>query len=111
YRVISSNIIAISLSTLLMYSFRDYAYSRTVVLGTALVATIFELLAGSVFIAYKKAVVQDLETYEKYKAFDKKSEYDLVGETNGQYSTATTTVEINPAVINSIEKECGKELA
>jgi lipopolysaccharide/colanic/teichoic acid biosynthesis glycosyltransferase len=111
YRVISSNIIAISISTLLMYSFRDYEYSRTVVLGTALVATILELLAGSVFIAYKKAVVQDLETYEKYKTIAKKSEYDLVGETKDQKSTVNTTVEISPTVINSIEKECGQEVA
>jgi hypothetical protein len=64
-----------------MYTFRDYDYSRTVVLGTALLATVLELIFGSIYIAYKKAVVQDYEgyeDYEKYKAYKKPSEYDLV---------------------------------
>ena len=50
-RVISSNIIAISITALVMYIFRDYSYSRTVVLGTTVFATILELLFGSAFIA------------------------------------------------------------
>ena len=66
-----------------MYIFRDYDYSRTIVLGTALLATILELLFGSVYMAYKKAVVQDYEEYEKYKTYKKPSEYDLVKGTNG----------------------------
>lgn len=111
YRVISSNIIAISISTLLMYTFRDYAYSRTVVLGTALVATIFELAAGIAFIAIKRAIIQELETDEKYRITGKKSEYDLVGETNGIRKSESVATDISLSVINSIEKECGKELA
>ena len=64
-RVLTSNIIAVSVTALIMYIFRDYDYSRTVVLGTALLATTLELIFGSVYIAYKKAVVQDYEDYEK----------------------------------------------
>ena len=82
-RVLTSNIIAISITALVMYTFRDYDYSRTIVLGTALLATILELLFGSVYIAYKKAVVQDYEDYDKYKTYKKPSEYDLVREVNG----------------------------
>jgi lipopolysaccharide/colanic/teichoic acid biosynthesis glycosyltransferase len=94
-----------------MYTFRDYAYSRTVVLGTAVVATIFELAAGIVFIALKRAIIQELETDEKYRIAGKKSEYDLVGETNGNKNNETVLTDISPSVISSIEKECGKELA
>ncbi len=55
-RVLSSNFIAISIIALIMYLFREYSYSRTVVFGTAILATILELIFGSVYIAYKKAI-------------------------------------------------------
>ena len=42
-RVLTSNIIAVSITALIMYIFRDYDYSRTVVLGTGILATILEL--------------------------------------------------------------------
>ena len=47
-RVLTSNIIATSITALAMYSFRDYYYSRTIVLGTVLLATFLELLFGSI---------------------------------------------------------------
>jgi hypothetical protein len=77
-RVISSNVISISITALIMYTLRDYDFSRTIVLGTSILATIFELTFGSVYIAYKKAIVQDYEDYEKYKTYIKPSEFDLV---------------------------------
>ena len=77
-RVMTSNIFAISVTALIMFIFRDYDYSRTVVLGTAILATILELLTGAIYIAYKKAVIQDYENYANYKIFKKPSEYELV---------------------------------
>jgi lipopolysaccharide/colanic/teichoic acid biosynthesis glycosyltransferase len=109
-RVLTSNIIAISITALVMYSFRDYDYSRTIVLGTALVATILELLFGAVYIAYKKAVVQDYEDYEKYKSYRKPSEYDLVKGTNGNGIHKDEPAEVSPGIINAIENECGKDM-
>lgn len=61
FRVISSNIISVSLPTLFMYTVREVGFSRTVVLGTALTATILELVAGTLWIAFSKAVVQEPE--------------------------------------------------
>ena len=110
-RVITSNIIAVSIITLIMYSFREYFYSRTIVLGTAILATFLELLIGTVYIAYKKAIVQDYDEYEKYKTHKKKSEYDLVNEVNGNGTTTETTTEVNPGIVSKIEKECGQEMA
>jgi lipopolysaccharide/colanic/teichoic acid biosynthesis glycosyltransferase len=110
-RVISSNIISLSITALLMFVFRDYDYSRAVVLGTALVATFLELLIGSVFIAYKKASVQDYEEYEKYKTYKKPSEYELVGEINGNGHHDETLAEVSPGIVKAIEKECGSEMA
>ena len=66
-RVLTSNFIAISMTALVMYLLREYSYSRTIVFGTALLATLLELLFGSAYIAYKKALVQDYEEYDKYK--------------------------------------------
>jgi hypothetical protein len=109
-RVLSSNIIAVSITALVMYIIRDYDYSRTIVLGTALLATILELLFGAVYIAYKKAVVQDYEEYEKYKTYKKPSEYDLVRGANGNGVHTDEPAEVNPGIVNAIEKECGSEM-
>ena len=68
-RVLSSNIIAISITALIMYILRDYSYSRAVALGTILIATVLELLAGSVFIAYKKAKIRDYEESDKFRKY------------------------------------------
>lgn len=109
-RVMSSNIIAVSITALVMYIVRDYDYSRTIVLGTALLATILELVFGAIFIAYKKAVIQDYEEYEKYKTYKKPSEYDLVQGGNENGVNAEESAEVHPGVVNAIEKECGSEM-
>ncbi len=109
-KVLTSNIIAIGITALLMYTIREYFYSRTIVLGTALLATILELITGAIYIAYKKAVIQEYEEYEKYKAYRKPSEYDLVKETNGNGVHHTSAAEVNPGIVNAIENECGPEM-
>jgi hypothetical protein len=110
-RVLTSNIIAVSITALVMYSIRNYDYSRTIVLGTALLATVLELIFGSVYIAYKKAIVQDYEEYDKYKTYKIPSEYELVKEVNGSVSYNEETDEVNSLIAGSIEKECGTEMA
>ena len=119
-RVISSNLIAIAITALIMYIFRDYEYSRAVVLGTASVATALELMLGSAFIAYRKASVQDPEELRKYR---KLSEYELVGDvngngngngnrnTNGNMDPEEIKAQINPGIIEAIEAESGPEMA
>jgi lipopolysaccharide/colanic/teichoic acid biosynthesis glycosyltransferase len=111
-RVMTSNIISVAITALIMFIFRNYDYSRTVVLGTAILATILELLTGATFIAYKKAVIQDYENYENYKIFRKPSEYELVKGVNGKNGVRHDTMtEISPGIVSSIEKECGPEMA
>jgi hypothetical protein len=110
-RVIGSNLISISITVLIMYTFRDYDYSRIIVLGTAILATFLELIFGTVFIAYKKANIQDYEEYEKYRSYRKLSEDELVGETNGNGHHKKSPAEVNPGIAAAIERECGKEMA
>jgi hypothetical protein len=110
-RVLTSNIIAISITALAMYSIRAIEYSRTIVLGTALLATFLELFFGSIYMAYKKAVVQDYDEYDKYKTYKKPSEYDLVRGVNGHGDRNEEHNEVNPGIALAIEKECGSEMA
>lgn len=109
-RVTISNIIAISLTSLVMYVIRDYAYSRTVVLGTAILATFFELSLGSVYIAYKKARLQDYDDYEKYRKYNKPTEYDLVKKKNGNGNGSAGPAEVHPVIARAISREVGPEM-
>lgn len=109
-RVLTSNIIATSITALVMYVVRDLHYSRTIVLGTALLATILELILGSVFISYKKAVIQDYEEYDKYRTYKKPSEFDLVKGVNGSGFHTDEPSEVHPGIVTAIEKECGREM-
>lgn len=110
-RVMTSNIISIAIVALVMFIFRDYDYSRTVVLGTAIMATILELLLGAIYIAYKKAVIQDYEDYVNYKIYKRPSEFELVKEVNGNGVRHEIIAEVNPGIVSAIEKECGTEMA
>jgi lipopolysaccharide/colanic/teichoic acid biosynthesis glycosyltransferase len=110
-RVIGSNMISISITALAMYTFRDLDYSRTIVLGTAIVATILELIFGSGYIVYKKASLQDYEEYEKYKKYRLPSEYELVGEINGNGKDGEINPDINPNIIKAIRNESGPDMA
>ena len=110
-RVVISNIMALSITALLMYTIREYAYSRTVVLGTVGVATFLELVIGSLYIAYKKANLQDFVSYSDYKASKKKSENELVAKADCNGKSKTIPEVINPRVLLAIEKEIGPEAA
>lgn len=55
YRVITCNLIAISIAALFMFGIRDLGYSRMVVFGTAITATVLELVVGILWIAFRKA--------------------------------------------------------
>lgn len=54
-RVLTSNLIATSMAALLLFALRDLGYSRQVVFGTAITATLLELVFGSVYLAFRKA--------------------------------------------------------
>ncbi len=109
-RVLTSNIIATSVTALVMYIIRDYNYSRLIVLGTATLATCGELVLGVFYIAYKKATILDYEEYEKYRSYKKPSEFDMVQGTNGNGAHIEDEVEINPGISELLERECGCEM-
>lgn len=110
-RVLTSNIISVSITSLVMYVMRDYFYSRTIVLGTAFLATILELVFGSVYLAFKKAIIQDSDDYIKTHTHEKPSEYELVKGVNGNDGRSAENTEVNPRIALAIEKEVGSEIA
>jgi len=110
-RVIISNIIALSLTALLMYTVREVDYSRTVVLGTAIVATFLELVMGTLYVTYKKAHIQDYENYADYRASKRKSENELVEKAARNGKKMRELEVINPRVLLAIEKESGPDAA
>jgi lipopolysaccharide/colanic/teichoic acid biosynthesis glycosyltransferase len=110
-RVISSNIISLSITALLMYSLRQYDYSRLIVLGTTLLATFFELLSGVVFLAYKKATVQDEDKFDKFRTLKKPSEKELVRDLRKNNVSEEAIGEVRSSIILKIEKECGPDMA
>jgi len=106
-RILISNLIALAIFTLLMYIIREYDYSRIIVIGTVLVATIIELFFGTIYIAYKKAHIQDYENYADYSALVKKSEEELVQKAKLNGTKKHEPEIINPYVLLAIEKEIG----
>ena len=104
-KIFTGNIISIGIAALLMYALRDYHFSRTIVLGTAALATIMELILGSIFLAYKKANIYDYEEPEKYIP----SEYELVKETAENGKTCDEPVSVHPNIIKALRDECGYE--
>jgi hypothetical protein len=90
-----------------MFIFRHFDYSRTIVLGTALLSTVLEILSGTFFLAYKFAVVQVDDPHAKTKDL---SEHELVTRLNGNGVHTDEKVVLNQSVANAISNECGSEM-
>lgn len=100
-KVLSSNIVSISLAALIMYIFREYAYSRAVVLGTALTATVLELIVGAIYISFRKAAVQEPEAPQL-------TEKELVA---WVHPDGVNDISPNPEFINLLLQGAGREKA
>lgn len=55
YHVITANLIAVSIAALFLFGIRDLGYSRMVVFGTAITATLLELAFGALWFSFRKA--------------------------------------------------------
>ena len=100
-RVLSSNIIAISITALLMYSMREYAFSRAVVLGTALTSTVIELLVGTIYLSFQKASLQEPEAITM-------TEKEMVART---HPPGVSDVSPNPHFVEQLSKGASREKA
>ncbi len=110
-RVVTSNLISLALATMLMYIFREYYYSRTIVLGTVGMATLLELIAGTIYLAFRKAVVQESEVIQTDDDERNLSEYEMVGETGPSTLHPAALTEQERITKEKIARELGETTA
>jgi len=101
YFVITSNLIATSLVALILFAFRDLGYSRTVVFGTALTATLLELVFGTIYMAFRKASVQEYDQ-------PRPSERDQVARSHPENGNGNTP---DPELTVRLQQGCSRERA
>lgn len=99
--VLSANLIATSLSALLLYAFRDLGYSRQVFFGTVLTATVVELAFGALYMAFRKAPLLQ-------PAPEKLSERELVART---HTAKTDDIAPDPRLMVRLQEGCSRERA
>jgi lipopolysaccharide/colanic/teichoic acid biosynthesis glycosyltransferase len=110
-RIIISNLIATSFIALAMFISRDFNYSRIIVLGTVILATTIELVIGILYVAYKKALVVDNDTYDGAGPAKMPCEQELVKYTNGNGIHTEEPYEVHKGIAAAIINECGAEMS
>ena len=99
--VLTANLIATSIAALLLFAFRDLGYSRQVVFGTALTATLLELAFGALYMAFRKAPLLQ-------PAPEKLSERELVARA---HSTGDNALNPDPHLAIRLQEGCSRERA
>ena len=111
FRVITSNIISLALASMIMYLIREYSYSRAIVFGTVLIATSAELVFGIIFLAFKKAIVQEPELKIGEKPGSMPSEIEMVAMTGKNGNQELHSGELNCELVDAIALETSREMA
>ena len=110
-RVLESNFLTVSVAAIIIVFFDSFKNSETIILGTSLLATLFELIAGWIFISFRKADFQNLEDQDDVKLFEMPSETELVNKTRADSPDEYDVPAIDREIITAIESECGPELS
>ncbi len=99
--VLSANLIATSIAALLLFALRDLGYSRQVVFGTAITATLLELAFGTLYMAFRKAPLLQ-------PAPAKLTERDLVARSQRAIDNEITP---DPQLTIRLQEGCSRERA
>jgi lipopolysaccharide/colanic/teichoic acid biosynthesis glycosyltransferase len=110
-RTILCNFLSISIASLLLVALELGGHSRLVMFGTAIMATLLELATGIIFLAVKKAAVQDYQPRKDYETIRKLTEEEMVGETDTRTISAEAIRVVKPEVQRALIDECGREMA
>ena len=81
-RTIISNFVSLSIASLLIIALALGGHSRLIMFGTAALATFIELVVGTVYLAVKKASLQDYQPRKDYYTIRKLTEEEMVGESD-----------------------------
>ena len=99
--VLTANLIATSIAALLLFALRDLGYSRQVVFGTALTATVVELAFGTIYMAFRRAPLLK-------PAPEKLSEREMVARA---HSAAVEEIVTDPQLTIRLQEGCSRERA
>lgn len=110
-RTIISNVISLSVASLFILGLELGGHSRFVMFGTALTATILELLAGIVFVAMKKASWQDYQPVKDYKTIRALTEEEIVGESDTCKMCDEAENLVSAELKEALVAECGPEIS
>jgi lipopolysaccharide/colanic/teichoic acid biosynthesis glycosyltransferase len=110
-RVLESNFITVTILAIILLFLNHFEYSETIILGTSLLATMFELLSGWSFISFRKADFQNFEYLDEIRMYETPSESELINETRANQYDEYDVPAIDPEIIAAIENECGADLA
>jgi lipopolysaccharide/colanic/teichoic acid biosynthesis glycosyltransferase len=109
-RVMGSNFITIALVVIMLFLINQFEYSESIILETSLIATVLELIAGWIFLSFRKADYQNIEDINDIRQFENLTETELVnGGSNGYDHSEVHS--IDPEIITAIINECGPDLA
>ena len=110
-RTIISNFVSLSIASLLLIALTLGGHSRLIMFGTAILATFIELVVGTVYLAVKKASLQDYQPRKDYYTIRKLTEEEMVGESDtGAVSDEVSKI-VKPKVREALIEECGTEMA
>ncbi|MEA1885961.1 MAG: sugar transferase [Bacteroidota bacterium] len=110
-RTVLCNFLSISIAALLLVALELGGHSRLVMFGTAILATFFELVVGTIFIAVKKASLQDYQPRKDYETIRKLTEEELVGETDTNAIHEDVYNIVKPEIREALIEEYGHEMA
>ena len=110
-RTIITNLLSLSIASLMLIAFDMGGHSRLVMFGTAALATFLELVVGTVYISMKKASLQDYQPRKIYETIRKLTEEEMVGETDTRSISEEVFKIVIPEIREALNEECGQEMA
>ena len=110
-RVLGSNFLTVLIISILLRLIKHNHNVETVVLGTALITTIFELFSGGFYLAYRRADIQNQDENGNQEEPELISETELLRSTNGNNYKETDITGIDSEVVTAIENEVGHDLS
>lgn len=110
-RTIVTNLISISIAALLIIALRLGGHSRFIMFGTVALATVLELIMGTIFVAMQKASIQDYQPRSDYETIKKLTEEEMVGETDTKKVCDEAYRSVNEDIRHALIQECGEDIS
>ncbi len=111
YRTLLCNFISLAVAVFFIIAFDLGGHSRLIMFGTALLATVIELVVGVIYLAMQKASLQDYQPRKDYETIRALTEEEMVGSTDTARISEEAARAVNDDVRRALISECGEERA